>query len=52
MEIMLFQLHQTDTLKVWDLKTGKEVYTLTGHSSRVNAVSVTPDGNYAVSASI
>ena len=39
------------TLKVWDLKTGKEVHTLKGHSGSVNSVSVTPNGNYAVSAS-
>jgi hypothetical protein len=39
------------TLKVWDIKTGKEVHTLEGHSYSVCAVSVTPDGNYAVSAS-
>jgi len=39
------------TLKVWNIKAGKEVRTLTGHSSVVNSVSVTPDGNYAVSAS-
>ena len=39
------------TLKVWDLKEGKEVHTLTGHSDWISAVSVTPDGNYAVSAS-
>jgi len=40
-----------NTLKVWDLKTGKEVHTLIGHSSGVRAVSVTQDGKYAVSAS-
>ncbi|MCQ1534932.1 hypothetical protein FTO70_04350 [Methanosarcina sp. KYL-1] len=34
-----------------DLKTGKEVYTLTGYSSKVRAVFAAPDGNYAVSAS-
>jgi WD40 repeat protein len=39
------------TLKVWDLKTGKEVRTLKGHSNSVYVVSISPDGNYAVSAS-
>ena len=48
---MLFQPHLTIRLKSGDLKTGKEVYTLTGHSSWVIAVSVTQDGKYAVSAS-
>ena len=38
------------TLKVWDLKTGKEVRTLEGHSDRVTAVAVTPEGGQAISA--
>ena len=40
-----------DTLKVWDLDTGKEISTLTGHNSWVNAVAITPDGKKAVSGS-
>jgi WD40 repeat protein len=36
---------------VWDLANGECVRTLTGHSSYVNAVALTPDGNTAVSAS-
>jgi WD40 repeat protein len=39
------------TLKVWDLETGSELRTLTGHSRWVNAVAVSPDGRLAVSAS-
>jgi WD40 repeat protein len=39
------------TLVVWDLETGQELRTLTGHKGRVNAVAVTPDGRRAVSAS-
>ncbi|MEB3830589.1 WD40 repeat domain-containing protein, partial [Phormidium sp. CCY1219] len=39
------------TLKLWDLETGMELATLTGHSGEVNAVAITPDGKRAVSAS-
>ena len=38
-------------LKVWDLDTGDEILTLTGHADWVNAVAITPDGKQAVSAS-
>jgi WD40 repeat protein len=39
------------TLKVWDLGSGRELRTLPGHARRVQAVAVTPDGRRAVSAS-
>src|ERR1035437_9716356 len=39
------------TLKLWDLDSGRELRTLEGHSLRVHAVAVTPDGHHAVSAS-
>jgi len=39
------------TLKVWDLGSGRELRTLTGHASSVMAVAVAPDGQRAVSAS-
>jgi len=39
------------TLKVWALASGRELRTLTGHSSYVSAVAVTPDGQHVVSAS-
>ncbi|NMG58848.1 WD40 repeat domain-containing protein, partial [Geitlerinema sp. P-1104] len=39
------------TLKLWDLETGRELATLTGHSWWVNAVAIAPDGKRAVSAS-
>ncbi|MGJ5629647.1 WD40 repeat domain-containing protein [Nostoc sp. CALU 1950] len=32
------------TLKVWDLQTGKEISTLTGHNNSVRAVAIAPDG--------
>ena len=39
------------TLRVWDLGSGRELRTLAGHAGSVNAVAVTPDGQRAVSAS-
>ena len=38
-------------LKVWDLETGKETYTLEGHKSFITAIATTPDGRYAISGS-
>ena len=40
-----------NTLKVWDIKSGKEMQTLAGHTGWVYAVAVTPDGSYAISGS-
>jgi WD40 repeat protein len=40
------------TRKVWDLASGRELQTLTGHTDGVTAVAVTPDGQRAVSASV
>jgi len=40
-----------ETLKVWDLQSGKELKTLTGHTHSVEAVAITPDRKRAVSAS-
>jgi WD40 repeat protein len=39
------------TLKVWELATGKELRTLSGHINIVSGVTVSPDGQYVVSAS-
>jgi WD40 repeat protein len=39
------------TLKVWNLATGKELFTLKGHSYSVNAVAITPNGQQVISAS-
>ncbi len=39
------------TLKVWDLVSGDELRTLTGHSARVWGVALTGDGQRSVSAS-
>ncbi|MEH2001549.1 MAG: hypothetical protein V7L00_22875, partial [Nostoc sp.] len=40
-----------NTLKLWDLQTGKEISTLTGHNDSVEAVAITPDGKTAISGS-
>ncbi|MEH2459650.1 WD40 repeat domain-containing protein, partial [Nostoc sp.] len=40
------------TLKVWNLATGEELFTLNGHSHWVNAVAVTPNGQQVISASV
>jgi WD40 repeat protein len=39
------------TLKVWELATGRALATLRGHTSGVPACAVTPDGRRVVSAS-
>ena len=35
-----------DTIKIWEVATGKELRTLTGHSSLVSSVVYSPDGRY------
>ncbi|MEW6498878.1 MAG: hypothetical protein AB1589_41230, partial [Cyanobacteriota bacterium] len=40
-----------NTVKVWNLETGEELFSLHGHSSYVNAVAVTADGKRAISGS-
>jgi WD40 repeat protein len=40
-----------NTVKVWNLETGEEQFTLLGHSSFVRAVSVTADGTRVISGS-
>ena len=44
------RLHD-NTLKVWDLESGRELRTLAGHSEWVYGVAVSADGRLAVSAS-
>jgi Tol biopolymer transport system component len=41
----------TDTIKIWDAKTGRELQTLSGHSGNVNSVAYSPDGKFIVSGS-
>jgi len=39
------------TIKLWALKTGKQIITLSGHLSGVNAIAFSPDGKILASAS-
>ena len=39
------------TVKLWEVASGREVRTLTGHSSNVLAVAFSPDGQLLASAS-
>ncbi|WP_138499488.1 serine/threonine-protein kinase [Nostoc sp. PA-18-2419] len=40
-----------NTIKLWDVNTGKEIRTLTGHTNWVNSVAFSPDGKLLVSGS-
>lgn len=40
-----------NSLKVWDLESGEDLCTLTGHTGRVTAVAVTLDGHHVISSS-
>ena len=40
-----------NTLKLWDISTGREIRTLKGHTSQVRSVVFTPDGKFALSGS-
>ena len=39
------------TVKVWDLSSGQELRTLSGHTSYVRGVAISSDGRYGLSAS-
>ena len=39
------------TLKVWDVKTDREIFSLTGHTGGVVDVAFIPDGTWLASAS-
>ena len=39
------------TLKLWEVKSAKEIRTFNGHSETVNSVAFSPDGRYALSGS-
>ncbi|MEH2086238.1 WD40 repeat domain-containing protein, partial [Nostoc sp.] len=40
-----------NTIKIWDVSSGKPLKTLTGHSSSVNSVAYSPNGQQLASAS-
>jgi len=40
-----------NTLKIWDLETGKEKFSFIGHSDEITAIAITPDGNQIISSS-
>ncbi|MGH7998576.1 MAG: protein kinase domain-containing protein, partial [Brasilonema sp.] len=40
-----------DTIKLWDIATGQEIYTFVGHSYSVNSVAFTSDGKILASGS-
>ena len=42
---------ENKTLKVWNLETGEETYTLAGHTDSINAIAITPNSQSLVSAS-
>ncbi|WP_242051242.1 WD40 domain-containing protein [Nostoc spongiaeforme] len=42
---------KTSTIKLWNLNTGKEIFTFRGHQSSVNSVAFSPDGKTLASAS-
>jgi len=39
------------SIKIWNLESGEELFTLEGHTGFVNAVAVTPDGKQVISVS-
>ena len=41
-----------ETVKTWDVETGKQVHNLEGHSSDVNSVSFSPNSRLIVSGSL
>ena len=43
---------QSPVVRLWDVKTGREIRRLEGHPGAVNAVAFSPDGRHAVSAGI
>ncbi|MEH2395461.1 MAG: serine/threonine-protein kinase [Nostoc sp.] len=40
-----------NTIKLWDVNTGKEIRTLVGHANWVNSVAFSPDGKFLASGS-
>jgi len=40
-----------DTIKLWNLNTGEELFTLKGHAKGVNSIDISPDGKLLISGS-
>jgi WD40 repeat protein/tRNA A-37 threonylcarbamoyl transferase component Bud32 len=40
-----------DTIKLWNIQTGEELFTLLGHAKGVNTIAISPDGKRLVSGS-
>jgi WD40 repeat protein len=38
-------------IRIWDLATNKQLYTLIGHDEEIKAIAITSDGNYLFSGS-
>ncbi|OUL31709.1 serine/threonine protein kinase [Nostoc sp. T09] len=47
----LFASNSDRTIKLWNLVTGQEIFTLNGHSQKVNVVTISPNGETLVSGS-
>jgi serine/threonine protein kinase len=43
--------YRDKTIKLWEVKTGREINSLTGHSTTVNSVAFSPDGQVLASGS-
>lgn len=48
---LVISASEDQTLKVWDVATGRELRTLNGHTRAVKAVAISADGQLAISAS-
>lgn len=46
---LLISGSEDSTIKVWELNTGQEIRTLTGHSNFVNSIAISPDGRFLAS---
>ena len=44
--------NEDKTLKIWDMASGQELHTLTGHTGWPRSCAVSPDGSWIVSASV
>jgi WD40 repeat protein len=49
---LLVSSSRDKTLKIWDIQTGRELFTLTGHNEAICSCGFSPDGLHIVSASM